>query len=119
MVRVRLDPTTDWDANLDDEAVETSVASTSTAVPRLQFQPRRFDIRAPPSPNHLCTAECIALALSIVERDNMEIYRALMKPLELMVQKWHSCADGGDGCNNGRGRRKPREDEHARALEKR
>jgi DTW domain-containing protein YfiP len=53
------------------------------------FQPRRFDIRTPPSEEHLSTAECIAQVLRFVEgRD--EIFTTLMKPLDLMVKQWHS-----------------------------
>jgi len=91
MIRVRLDPTVDCGASLgsneDRTAVTCVTANLLTSQP--QFQPRRFDIRTPPTPDHLCTAECIAWALSIVESD-MGIYRTLMKPLDLMVQKWRS-----------------------------
>lgn len=55
----------------------------------LQFQPRRFDIRTPPSLDQLSTAECIAHCLRIVESRN-DIFNILMKPLDLMVQQWHS-----------------------------
>lgn len=54
-----------------------------------QFVPRRFDIRTPPSEGHFSTAECIAQTLSQVE-DNATIYETIMKPLDLMVQQWHS-----------------------------
>ncbi len=55
----------------------------------LKFQPRRFDIRTPPSLDQLSTAECIAHCLRIVEGRN-DIFDILMKPLDLMVQQWHS-----------------------------
>jgi DTW domain-containing protein YfiP len=53
-----------------------------------EFQ-NRFDIRTPPSPNHLSTAECIAWIISAIE-DNPALYDTLMRPLDLMVKKWHS-----------------------------
>ena len=88
MIRVRLTPSTDFSAIRD----RNDGRNDGTL-----FQPRRFDIRAPPTPDHLCTAECIAWVLSIIERD-MQIYHTLMKPLDLMVQKWRSFAQGkGDG----------------------
>ena len=56
------------------------------------FQPRRFDIRTPPSLDQLSTAECIAHSLRLVEgRD--DVFDTLMKPLDLMVQQWHSFFD--------------------------
>lgn len=58
----------------------------------LGISPRRFDIRTPPSPQHLSTAECLALVVSRVE-ENPEIYDTIMKPLDLMVSQWHSFAD--------------------------
>ena len=54
------------------------------------FKPRRFDIRTPPSQSHLSTAECIAQVLKVVEDKGTELYEALMRPLDLMVQQWHS-----------------------------
>lgn len=75
------------------------------------YQPRRFDIRTPPSDDHLSTAECIAWITSVVEEDPT-LYDRLMKPLDLMVEKWHSFAANegpsrkrrtftdGDGCPN-------------------
>jgi DTW domain-containing protein YfiP len=53
-----------------------------------EFQ-NRFDIRTPPSPNHLSTAECIAWVISVIEEDPL-LYDTLMRPLDLMVEKWHS-----------------------------
>jgi len=53
---------------------------------------RRFDIRTPPSPQHLSTAECLAWVVSHVE-NNPAIYDTLMKPLDCMVQQWHSFSD--------------------------
>ena len=56
------------------------------------IKPKRFDIRTPPSPEHLSTAECLALVVSRVE-DNPEIYATIIKPLDLMVSQWHAFAD--------------------------
>lgn len=69
-----------------------------------RFKPRRFDIRSPPSINHLSTAECIAHVLRIVEADegsevgldqkDDSLFDTLMKPLDLMVKQWHSFSEG-------------------------
>ena len=56
------------------------------------FKPRRFDIRTPPSIDQLSTAECIAHTLRVVEERD-DIFDILMKPLDLMVQQWHSFSD--------------------------
>lgn len=56
------------------------------------IKPNRFVIRSPPSPEHLSSAECLALVVSRVE-DNPEIYETIMKPLDLMVSQWHFFAD--------------------------
>lgn len=59
------------------------------------FQPRRFDIRTPPSLDQLSTAECIAQCVRLVEgRD--DIFDLLMKPLDLMVKQWHSFSDNDE-----------------------
>jgi hypothetical protein len=80
----------------------------------LVFKPRRFDIRTPPSPDHLSTAECIATVAAMAETSGhhafhpyatgpdpdaasssgmvgsgSEIFEALMRPLDLMVHFWH------------------------------
>ena len=58
------------------------------------FKARRFDIRTPPSVNHLSTAECIAHVLREVEGHNgHELFETLMRPLDLMVLQWHSFQD--------------------------
>lgn len=57
------------------------------------FKPRRFDIRTPPTDQHLSTAECLAWVLSRIEDDDNRIYDAIMKPLDLMVRQWHSFSD--------------------------
>jgi DTW domain-containing protein YfiP len=57
----------------------------------------RFDIRTTPntgdsSKSFMSTAECIAWAVSELggETNHPELYSTLMKPLDLMVQKWNS-----------------------------
>lgn len=57
-----------------------------------QFRPFRFDIRNPPSEDHLSTAESIAWAASQIEEDK-SLYDKLVKPLDCMVEKWKSFAD--------------------------
>lgn len=52
---------------------------------------RRFDIRTPPSPDHLSTAECVASVLRELEGEsNKDIFDLLMRPLDLMVSQWRS-----------------------------
>ena len=53
------------------------------------FIPRRFDIRAPPSPDHFSTAEALAWTLSQIEED-VSIYDAIVKPLDWMVGQWRT-----------------------------
>mmetsp|Transcript_25946 Transcript_25946/g.38331 ORF Transcript_25946/g.38331 Transcript_25946/m.38331 type:complete len:292 (-) Transcript_25946:147-1022(-) len=60
-----------------------------------EFRPRRFDIRTPPSENHLSTAESIAWAVCQVENDS-SLYDTLLKPLDYMVEKWKSFANNND-----------------------
>lgn len=75
------------------------------------FIQRRFQIRAPPSPDHLSTAECLAWIASRVE-GNKDIYEGTMKVLDYMVELWRGFARSdsndkrkgggsftdGDGC---------------------
>jgi DTW domain-containing protein YfiP len=70
MIRVQLKPTDD--------------------VPN--FSPGRFDIRTPPSQDHLSTAECMAWVASRVERDE-SLYESLLAPLDYMVAKWKSFSE--------------------------
>ena len=51
------------------------------------FVERRFQIRTPPSPDHLSTAECLAWIVSRVEH-NPHIYKSITKALDYMVAKW-------------------------------
>ena len=53
------------------------------------FRPGRFDIRTPPTPDHLSTAECIAWVVSRIEEDPA-LYERLLEPLDYMVAKWKS-----------------------------
>jgi len=52
------------------------------------YRPRRFDIRTPPTDNHLSTAESIAWVVSYIEC-KPSLYTDLMKPLDEMVSHWH------------------------------
>ena len=56
--------------------------------PLIDYQPKRFHIRTPPSENHLSTAESIAMVVSRIE-ENYALYDTFMKPLDLMVKQWH------------------------------
>jgi DTW domain-containing protein YfiP len=66
----------------------------SLFIKKSEFKPARFDIRTPPSPNHLSTAECIAWIISTIENDPSH-YDTIMKPLDLMVEQWHSFSGRG------------------------
>lgn len=57
-------------------------------------QEKRFHIRKPPTEQHLSTAECLAYVTSRVE-GKPEIYDTIMRPLDLMVQKWESFINAG------------------------
>lgn len=58
------------------------------------FRPARFDIRTPPSPEHLSTAECIAFIVAKLEGEPSH-YDTIMKPLDLMVEQWNSFSNRG------------------------
>jgi len=58
----------------------------------LLTRPCRFDIRTPPTEQHLSTAECVAWVMAQAE-ERPDIYSIIMKPLDLMVQQWHSCKE--------------------------
>lgn len=60
------------------------------------FTPGRFEIRAPPAPNYVSTAECIAWVVSQLEERNNDLYQILLKPLDCMVRKWKSFASGNN-----------------------
>jgi hypothetical protein len=67
------------------QRVQLTPAHDLQSLPQLQ----RFDIRTPPSPAHLCSAECLALVVSRVE-ERPALYESLMRPLDFMVAQWHS-----------------------------
>jgi len=54
------------------------------------YKPRRFGIRTPPSPEHFSTGETMAWVLSKIENDP-SLYESLLRPLDLMVEKWDLC----------------------------
>ena len=81
LIRVQLTPST-----------ENAKATSKNSEP--VYLERRFQIRAPPSPDHLSTAECLAWIVSRVE-ENPEIYEGIMKVLDYMVELWRSHV-GGD-----------------------
>mmetsp|Transcript_8122 Transcript_8122/g.12148 ORF Transcript_8122/g.12148 Transcript_8122/m.12148 type:complete len:428 (-) Transcript_8122:510-1793(-) len=81
-----------------------STTNTTKSYQPKSYTPNRFHIRTPPSSQHLSTAECIAWMVSIVE-NKPELYDTLMKPLDLMVEKWSSFTNnrGGQGGATKRG----------------
>jgi DTW domain-containing protein YfiP len=95
LIRVQLTPSTSPTANQEE---------TTSSDSKPAFIQRRFQIRAPPSPDHLSTAECMAWIASRVEQ-NSEIYEGIMKVLDYMVELWRGFAssDGSDDKRKGRG----------------
>jgi DTW domain-containing protein YfiP len=94
-IRVQLLPSklnccggTDQTADSANTKADTEVcfgnAQNNTQTPFIQ---RRFQIRAPPSPNHLSTAECLAWVASRIEQ-NPEIFETIAKVLDYMVILW-------------------------------
>jgi DTW domain-containing protein YfiP len=94
-------------------AEEKTTAETTTTTTPVGFKPRRFDIRTPPSEECLSTAECIAWAVAATE-DNPELYASLMKPLDVMVEKWKSFSNGRDTRDNKRSFDRPERPERGR-----
>lgn len=88
MIRVQLTPSS------------SSSTSNGEETSNNDFIQRRFQIRAPPSPDHLSTAECLAWIASRVE-GNSDIYEGIMRVLDYMVELWRSFA--GDGKRKGGG----------------
>ena len=117
MVHVHIDIATDIlclrpESNVDKDQEQHRDASTKT---KYEFKPRRFDIRTPPSDQHLSTAESLAITVHSIEAElrrshpeshtdtglsmkgndhnkDVDIYATMMKPLDLMVEQWHSFA---------------------------
>lgn len=98
MIRVHLEIPGDFLSeskgnDMQDEVISTSITLLQHQHQQQQhFQPRRFDIRSPPSAEHLSTAEALAKSLSRIEDDDNFIYNTIMKPLDLMVRQWHGFA---------------------------
>lgn len=101
LIRVQMKPS---------EAEATSIprgasrGGNNTEADGQGFKTRRFMIRAPPSPDHLSTAECLAWVTSLVE-DEPRIYQGIMKTLDYQVDIWRSFSEGkgkkrdGQTCN--------------------
>lgn len=69
--------------------VKLDARNIKRKYPAFNFLPKRFDIRTPPTPDHLSTAECIAMVVSIVEED-VAFYDTITYALDYMVDRWHS-----------------------------
>lgn len=80
------------------------------------FVQLRFEIRTPPSPDHLSTAESIAWVLSAVEQEP-DLYSVLVKPLDVMVKKWQSCYVGVKGVSEAKQTAEKSESRTKRDLE--
>lgn len=117
LIRVQLTPSA---VEADDVSVTRN--TNNTYDPKTDFVQRRFQIRAPPSPDHLSTAESLAWIASRVE-GNPLIFESIMKVLDRMVELWRGFASCekehdkndprrnggrrhfsvGDGCISGKG----------------
>ena len=88
MIRVQLTPSSSSACNQEETSND--------------FIQRRFQIRAPPSEDHLSTCECLAWIASRVE-GNKDIYEGIMKVLDYMVELWRGFArsDGDDKRKGG------------------
>mmetsp|Transcript_27292 Transcript_27292/g.55114 ORF Transcript_27292/g.55114 Transcript_27292/m.55114 type:complete len:225 (-) Transcript_27292:10-684(-) len=117
LIRVQLTPSV-----VDADYFGETKTTKNTYDPKTDFVQRRFYIRAPPSPDHLSTAECLAWIASRVE-GNPLIFESIMKVLDSMVELWRGFAScekehdkndprsngarrhfsHGDGCISGKG----------------
>lgn len=95
-IRVQLVPTASKKCdNVDREMNQSTASNKSTeSTTQTPFVQRRFEIRAPPSPNHLSTAECLAWVASRVER-NPIIFESITKVLDYMVHLWRVNVSSG------------------------
>lgn len=96
----------EWPADLIRVQLTPTAAGCGSGVGRgggavgATFVERRFGIRAPPSPDHLSTAECVARVLALVERDP-SIYQGITRTLDYMVGLWQTFTKKGDGQKRG------------------
>ena len=123
MIKVSLHPipsnsesTNENETSTEEKTTAETIMTTTTTTP-VGFKPRRFDIRTPPSDECLSTAECIAWAVAATE-DNPELYASLMKPLDVMVEKWKSFSDSRDSRGNKRSFDRPERGEKKNSKRK-
>lgn len=64
------------------------------------FVERRFGIRAPPSPDHLSTAECVAWVCGRIESEP-RLYEGIARTLDCMVAHWQNFATTSGGRSLG------------------
>ena len=83
LIRVQLKPRKSNFKEGSDQSSNIEVNSKEGPA----FVERRFQIRTPPSPDHLSTAECLAWIVSRVE-NNPHIYQSITKALDYMVTIW-------------------------------
>ena len=120
IIRVKLIPS-------KQDKIPIQIALDEVAARTGTFRPNRFEIRTPPSVDHLSTAECLAWVVATIEENPM-IYETLLRPLDLMVEKWKSFSEGrclnrftdGDGPMEGQTcERRPRPNGNGRRKDKR
>ena len=85
LIRVQLNPSKSNVKEGGSDQSSNIVEDNSKEGPA--FVERRFQIRTPPSPDHLSTAECLAWIVSRVE-NNPHIYQSITKALDYMVAIW-------------------------------
>ena len=92
-IQVQLIPTgsENADSSLHQNVKQSTGEHIIESTAQTTFVQRRFQIRAPPSPNHLSTAECLAWVASRVE-ENPLIYEKITKVLDYMVRLWRDNA---------------------------
>ena len=96
LIRVQLKPSEVSGQRNHDEGDNAKAETSTSEGPN--FIERRFQIRTPPSPDHLSTAECLAWIASRVEH-NPDIYQGIMKTLDYMVKTWEQFTEKSTSDN--------------------
>ena len=101
LIRVQLKPSgsnsSEFSGQRNHDEGDNAIAEISTNEGQ-NFIERRFQIRTPPSPDHLSTAECLAWIASRVEH-NPDIYQGIMKTLDYMVKTWEQFTEKSTSDN--------------------
>jgi len=95
LIRVQLKPSK---SNVKEGGSDQSSNIEVNSKEGPAFVERRFQIRTPPSPDHLSTAECLAWIVSRVE-NNPRIYQSITKALDYMVAIWQQVREEAASSN--------------------